>query len=415
MRMPKFIAATAAALLLAPLSQADVAQVVDMNVVSGEYSITPARCPPESCVITKGTFTGSLTATVVADKAFFSNIKISPNKDGFSLPEDPYTAKQSGATADGKFKFDGKTLDFTGFIDSRPFDGPLVDYHFVAQAVGVVGNEPFNPQGFYLARQDYRKCASPMCGGMFVKSVNQAYTLCADGKRAKECYVAEENYEKLGFDPFGATPNVGFNTQLLLRGSLAKSKDPIVGKLGVFTATGAFRPANDAEPTGTFYGLEDAGIRCITSPCFSLNEYTLNSKQKRTISDFDLSAVKASDEDVASAYLVLGEGDVLPVAGVNKKVRQLNGTGVKLLANQFYLPISAPVEECPEGYSDSVKGCVTASGCVFPQWEQTSIGGAPMKDPITGEIRGVKSTACVDKCPSFATITTPGYCTVNLP
>ena len=41
MCMPKLIAATAAALLLAPLSQADVAQVVDMKVVSGEYSITP--------------------------------------------------------------------------------------------------------------------------------------------------------------------------------------------------------------------------------------------------------------------------------------------------------------------------------------------------------------------------------------
>ena len=92
---------------------------------------------------------------------------------------------------------------------------------------------------------------------------------------------------------------------------------------------------------------------------FSLNEYTLNSREKRTISDLDFTAVKASEEDVANAYLVLGEGDVVPAAGVNKRVRQLNGTGVKMVANQFYLPISAPVEECPEGYSESVKGCVT--------------------------------------------------------
>ena len=46
----------------------------------------------------------------------------------------------------------------------------------------------------------------PMCGGMFVKSVNQAYTVCADGKRAKECYVAEENYDQLGFDPSPLRP-----------------------------------------------------------------------------------------------------------------------------------------------------------------------------------------------------------------
>lgn len=414
MRMPKLFAATAAALLLAPLSQADVAQVVDMKVVSGEYSITPARCPPESCVVTKGTFSGSLTATVVADKAFFSNLKISPNKDGFVLPEDPYTAKQSGATADGKFKFDGKTLDFSGFIDSRAFDGPLVNYHFIGEGAGVVVNEPFNPQGYYLARQDYRKCASPMCGGMFVKSVNQASTVCADGKRAKECYVATENYDKLGFDPFAAA-NGSFNTQLLLRGKLEKSKDPIVGKLGVFTALAAYRPANDAEPTGTFYGLEDAGIRCITSPCFSLNEYTLNSREKRTISDLDFSKVKASEEDLANAFLALGEGDVVPAAGVNKRVRQLNGTGVKMLANQFYLPVKAPLAECPEGYTESAKGCVTKNGCVLPLWEQTSVGGAPMKDPITGEVRGVYNIACVDKCPEIAQITAPGYCTINLP
>jgi hypothetical protein len=415
MRIPKFITATAAALLLAPLSHADVAQVVDMTVLSGEYTITPARCPPKTCTITKGKFSGTLTATVVADKAFFSNIKIDSGKDGFQLPEDPYTANQSGATADGKFKFDGKTLDFTGFVDSRPFDGPLIDYHLVAQKIDAQVNEPFNPKGFYLARRDYRKCASPMCGGIFVKSVNQASTVCADGKRAKECYVAEENYKKLGFNPFSANPNSTFNTQLLLRGTLAKSSTPNVGKLGVFTALAAYRPANDAAPTGTFYGLEDKGIRCITSPCFSLNEYTLNSREQRAISDLDFSAVKASEEDLANAFLLLGEGDVVPVAGVNKRVRQLAGTGIKLVANQFYLPISAPVAECPEGYSESVKGCVTSGGCAYPQWEQKSIGGAPMKDPLTGEIHGVSTMSCVDKCDPIAEITAQGYCTINLP
>lgn len=415
MRIPKFIAATAAALLLAPLSQADVASVVDMKVVSGEYTITPARCPPKACTLTQGKFTGTVTATVVADKVFFSNIKIDSGKDGFQLPADPYTPGQSGATSDAKFKFDGKVLDLTGFIDSRAFDGPLIDYHLNAQKIETVVSEEFNPQGFYLARQDYRKCASPMCGGIFVKSVNSSYTLCADGKRAKECYVAEENYTKLGFDPFSANPNGTFNTQLLLRGTVSKSKTPNVGKLGVFTALAAYRPANDTDPTGTFYGLEDKGIRCITTPCFSLNEYTLNSRSVRTISDLDFSKVKASEEDLASAYLLIGEGDVVPAAGVNMRVRQVTGSGIKMQANQFYLPISAPVAECPEGYSDSVKGCVTSGGCAYPLIEQKSVGGAPMKDPITGEVHGVSIMACVEKCEPIAELTAPGHCTINLP
>ncbi|MEY4588400.1 MAG: hypothetical protein RL497_476, partial [Pseudomonadota bacterium] len=336
MRIPKFITATAAALLLSPLSQADVAQVVDMNVLSGEYTITPARCPPKTCIITQGKFSGSLTATIVADKVFFSNMKIK-SADDFQLPADPYTPGQSGATSDAKFNFDGKTLDVKGVMDSRAFDGPLINYSFTAQKIAEVVDAPFNPQGYYLARQDYRKCASPMCGGMFVKSVNNSYTECADGKRAKECYVAEENYKKLGFDPFSANPSGTSNTQLLLRGHLGKSSTPNVGKLGVFTALAAYRPANDAEPTGTFFGLEDRGIRCITTPCFSLYEYTLNSRQKRTISNFDFSGIKTGEKDLAQAYLLLGEGEVLPVAGVNKRVRELNGSGINLVANQFYL------------------------------------------------------------------------------
>lgn len=415
MRIPKFIAATAAALLLAPLSQADVASVVDMKIVSGDYSITPARCPPENCVITKGTFTGTITATIVADKAFFSNIKMTPNKDGFELPADPYSPPQSGATADAKFTYDGKTLDFSGFVDSRAFDGPLVNYHFNAQPVGTPVSDAFNPQGFYLARQDFRKCAFPMCGGMFVKSVNSNYTLCADGKRAKECYVALENYNKLGFDPFSALANNNLNTQLLLQGSIGKVKDPNVGVIAEFTASAAYRAANDSEPAGTFYGIEDKGIRCITTPCFSLNEYKLNSRTQRTISDVDLSKVKADEKDVANAYLLLGDGEVLPAAGTNVSVRQLNGKGVKMVANQFYLPVTAPVEECPEGYYDSAKGCVTKGGCAYPLIEQTSIGGAPMEDPITGEIRGVTNMQCVEKCESFALVSGPGYCTIYLP
>ena len=52
-----------------------------------------------------------------------------------------------------------------------------------------------------VTRQDARKCAYPMCGGYFVKSVNQKLTRCADGTRQKECHAVQLNTNALGWTP----------------------------------------------------------------------------------------------------------------------------------------------------------------------------------------------------------------------
>src|ERR1044072_6152285 len=43
---------------------------------------------------------------------------------------------------------------------------------------------------FYLLRPDLRRCASPMCGGYFVRRVNSVLTRCANGRQLSERYVA---------------------------------------------------------------------------------------------------------------------------------------------------------------------------------------------------------------------------------
>ncbi|HEY6529141.1 MAG TPA: DUF6748 domain-containing protein [Cellvibrionaceae bacterium] len=344
MRILKALTMLVAVLVLARPSFADSAQTVDLYG-DGEYTITSAWCASTPCPVTQNKFSGPVTATIVGDKIFFSNIKFVIFDDAFTFPEDPYNAGASGTQSSAKFTFDGTVLLLDGVIDSRAFDGPLINYHLKAQRVIGPVDEAFNPQGYYLVRKDLRKCASPQCGGIFVKSVNQPATECADGKRAKECYIAEEDYGKLGFNPFAAVPAGAPRTQLLLRGTItpstASSKSQ---KLGRFTALAAYRPASSAEAKNNFYGLEDNGIRCITSPCFSLTEYLLNSPHTTKVSDFDLSTVKSSEDDLATAYNLLGEGDVVPVAGVNKRTRLPNGSGLKLVANQFYLPIKAPAK-----------------------------------------------------------------------
>lgn len=73
-------------------------------------------------------------------------------------------------------------------MDSRAFDGPLIEYFLVAKINTAHGEE------YFTARPDYRKCVAPLCGGYFVKAVNKKLTSCADGTRQPECYVASITY-----------------------------------------------------------------------------------------------------------------------------------------------------------------------------------------------------------------------------
>jgi len=44
---------------------------------------------------------------------------------------------------------------------------------------------------FIVTRRDARRCAAPMCGGFFVKRVNEETTKCADGELHEECAILE--------------------------------------------------------------------------------------------------------------------------------------------------------------------------------------------------------------------------------
>lgn len=44
---------------------------------------------------------------------------------------------------------------------------------------------------YFSVRRDTRRCAAPLCGGYWLSRVGASSTLCADGRRAPECYVPE--------------------------------------------------------------------------------------------------------------------------------------------------------------------------------------------------------------------------------
>lgn len=379
------------------------------RVVAGEVAVTPAMCSQRICPPTTARIAGTFIARIPPDsgRIFFTSSKITTDPDVFfQMPGDP-NKDSDGVTREISFTFAGNTIKAKGFVDSRAFDGPLVEYSFIARV-----DRTIQAMAFFTARPDFRKCVSPLCGGYFVKAVNKKLTRCADGSLHEECYVAELVYNKgsLSFEKFPSN-----NTPLLLRGAIEPREYAGFGNLGIFTATAAYRSATQQTTIGHFYGIINNGIVCITTPCFSYDETLLNRRNRITkLSDVNLEISGASPDDIAAASALLANGRTLYAAGSNQRYRDLAGVGVRFVAQQFYLPIK-PARRCAEGYSDVNEVCSTPYGCVFPEIELTGIGGAAIIDPVTGEVKPSISKSCINECTFPGSLVSPGQCHVYYP
>lgn len=307
------------------------------TVTEGSVVVTPAWCRINPCLPTVATLTGSFVAQISAagDHILFPSSSLVTTPDlSFQLPADP-NEDSYGVVRDIAFTFEGDAIKAKGIIDSRAFDGPLVEYQFVAR---TARSEVFT------ARPDYRKCAAPLCGGYFVKLVNQKLTQCANGSLQEECYVASVVY---GDGPINSGAiSFANRTPLLLIGAILPKADTNAGVLGVFLAKDAYRSATQNTAVGSFYGVTNNGIMCITTPCFSYDEELLNTTNRITkLSDVNLEMSGASPDDIAWAHQLLANGSTLYAAGKNQKYQGFAGIGVRLVAQQFYLPIKPTVTE----------------------------------------------------------------------
>ncbi|HEU4767395.1 MAG TPA: DUF6748 domain-containing protein, partial [Pyrinomonadaceae bacterium] len=96
---------------------------------------------------------------------------------------------------------------------------------------------------FYTIRRDVRRCASPMCGGYFIKVLNQSRTRCANGRSMNECYVASIEWNGLPEpDRDGA----------IVRGQHITKGDRR-GVYGVLRASQMWTPASENRPSGNFF------------------------------------------------------------------------------------------------------------------------------------------------------------------
>ena len=318
--------------LIASFCNAALAQ--NFQVVEGKVVVTPAFCIQNPCPSTSAAMSGSFTARIsaAANSILFptSNITTNPDVD-FQLPTDP-NEDSNGTSREISFTYEGGLLKAKGYVDSRAFDGPLVEYYFVAKE---------DAGAFFTARPDYRRCAWPFCGGYFVKAVNKSLTQCIDGTLQPECYVTEIIYGEGTVNHRGSFAN---KTPLLLIGQIEPRYSIDFHNLGLFVAKAAFRSATDKTATRKFYGVTNNGIVCITTPCFSYDQILLNSTNRITkLSDVNLEMSGATPDDILAAQLLLANGEALYGSGVNQKYQDFAGLGFRFGAEQLYLPIKPDV------------------------------------------------------------------------
>lgn len=191
---------------------------------------------------------------------------------------------------------------------------------------------------FFAVRPDLRRCASPRCGGYFVRRVNQRRTRCADGQQLTECYVAEIDWN--GHSQ--AEPH-----RLLIRGDLTSQPHRRFGRIGLLRVREVWEAASDKFPSGEYYRVRDLGVRCITHPCLSHHEARLNTTVSRNIAGVELNGVGASEDRLTQAFKAMTSPDGVLVSGSHRQESGPAGRAPVLQGSQFYLQTGSSVSEKP--------------------------------------------------------------------
>src|SRR5687767_8831680 len=152
-----------------------------------------------------------------------------------------------------------RTLCFIGLLALVPACGSTED--LVEDRIeAALNDDPSDTSDsnftYYSVRPDLRRCAAPLCGGAWVRRVNQQQTRCADDRYESECYVADFDFSRLGLS-LDDIQNLHANEdRLLLRGYVRAQDYGDFGRLGLFQASEAWLAASDRAPSGIFYRVK---------------------------------------------------------------------------------------------------------------------------------------------------------------
>lgn len=212
---------------------------------------------------------------------------------------------------------------------------------------------------YLVTRPDYRKCMYPLCGGYYVREVNEAQSTCLNDVNAPDCYVAQVDLSALVLpaDDLAELQNLTHEGHVLVRGAISPMANHAA--IGVLEVTEAWRGITLNEPTGEFHLLKNNGIKCITYPCQVLSQLTLNTNELWNIAGVDLVASGASNDDIQLAQDQLF-GDGLIVAGTHQTVTGPAGDALEVVSEEIYLPIDIG-EVCADNVCGSDEFCCNPS------------------------------------------------------
>lgn len=209
-----------------------------------------------------------------------------------------------------------------------------VDTATADNSTGAVNSE----YAYFEISADLRKCAWPVCGGWFVNRLNQGLTRCHDGRYAPTCYTPVLDWSEIKLSDSKKDVLLdACNKDAVSQGVFAIVSgriDPLNSTtpsptMGRFVINEAWVAVNEALSGGAFVRVKDNGIRCITSPCPSVTETTLNMPQIANISEIDWKPGKFSEEQIGACIDWMSTADGLLIAGTRYTVPD---TGTPALA-----------------------------------------------------------------------------------
>jgi len=169
---------------------------------------------------------------------------------------------------------------------------------------------------YFAIRADFRRCASPMCGGHFLDRLNASSTKCHNGTSREACYTPELDWSQSGLSQeqqdalVGKAASVGDGVHAVVRGRFApKNLTTPMPTLGRFIVTEAWVAQGEGASDGVFAKVFQNGIRCIAAPCPSLTEKALNASRTANIADLDFTAGTYTDaaiEGLVNDYVAPG-------------------------------------------------------------------------------------------------------------
>lgn len=229
-----------------------------------------------------------------------------------------------------------------------------------------------------VTRRDMRRCIAPLCGGFYVKRVNDAKTTCADGSKQAECYVSEIQLSGIGLSEreeqeFRALVESG---KAVIKARTYKHKFGST-TLGKLKANEGWRGATGSVADGTTYRAADNGIRCIKAPCPSTTAYGLNTAEDHNVVKtlLENTANKASQEDLDAAYRAIGTKNGVLVNGGIAIPKCIPGSncGPMLIASEFYLKVVRREGKSCGGHVIDPQPCNAGQFC---NWAPADICGA---------------------------------------